>query len=409
MSWAPKPAPAPVEIDHARALAALGHMVKVVDKKTPAPVLRGVLIRHDGAHLRLTCSDLDTAAEAWFPTDAGGGAWSALVDASALHKVLQKTKGKADCARLEVTGSDDDGRDVVVTIGKTRITLESISAPSEFPTDGPLFNDSAFALGAAIVPRAALADVFTRPAFAISTEETRYYLGGLYLHLPDAYGRGGAESADDDGRYSLRAVATDGHRLARLDSEIRLPVMPGRLEESGQIVPRHAVQIIGKLLTARGAPDLAAVEFAPHACRVSLDGVAISAKAVAGTFPDYSRVIPSGDAHFALDRAELAEAVQAVQIVQDGRGCAIRLQIEESGGTASARGETGTAEQAFGAEIIADGEEITAGFNPDYLANVLQSFKSADQVDMTMTGAGDPARFEVSGDPLAVVVMPMRV
>ncbi|WP_412506163.1 DNA polymerase III subunit beta [Roseovarius sp. SYSU LYC5161] len=415
--------PAAVEIDHGRALTALGHLVKVLDKKTPAPVLRGVLIRHDGSDLRVTATDMDLRGDAYFSTGTGGAPWAAVVDAAALHKVLMKTKGKAPAVRLEpVADAGETG--VVVTIGKTRVTLGSVAPVSDFPTAGPLNDDRAFALGASIVSRPALADLFTRPAFAISNEETRYYLNGLYLHLPGACGRNGAESTDTDGRYTLRAVATDGHRLARFDSEIRLPGMTGRetvrhlpdgrrvrslRDDAGQIVPRKAVQIIGKLLTARGAPDLAGLEFTPSACRVSVDCVSIAAKAVDGAFPDYTRVTPAGDAHFALDRADLAGALPAVQIVHDSGAKAVKMTIGAAGGTVTATGTTGTAEQAFGAEIIADGGDHATGFNADYLANVLASFKAADRVYMTQAGAGDPARFEAPGDALAVVVMPMRV
>lgn len=397
---APAPEPRAATLEHADALAAVQHLNRIRPRRTPIPALSGVLLEHDGDALRLIASDLDIWGEALFP-GSGGARWAAVVPLESLAKVLQRTKGKAPGVALEpVDVSAGVAWRVAVVAGRTRVTLDAVAAPRDFPAapSGPFPVE-------VTAPRADVAAVFTRPAFAMSEEETRHYLRGLYLHAPDAVAR--AESPDPDGRFPLRAVATDGHRLARLDSALRVSGDPDALA-AGHIMPAGAVRVAGKILAGKAGPDLARLEFGPDVSRVTCGALTLTAKAVAGTFPDYTRVMPAGDAHLSVDRAELADAVQAVQIVSDSRSRRVGLDITATGGVASCSGESGRAEQAFAAEVVGDGEETATGFNAAYLADVTGAFRESDRLEVTQTGPGDPARFDAADDGLSVVVMPMR-
>jgi DNA polymerase-3 subunit beta len=228
--------------------------------------------------------------------------------------------------------------------------------------------------------------------FAISTEETRYYLNGIYLH-----------AIESSGKSVLRAVATDGHRLARVET----PAPAGCTGMPGVIVPRKAVAEIIKLVDDAG--DEVEVELSPTKIRLTLGAVVLTSKLIDGTFPDYQRVIPTGnDKPLIVDKAEFAAAVDRVSTISSERGRAVKLSLADRRLTLSVTNpDSGSAVEEL--EVDYDSGPLDIGFNARYLLDI------AGQLD------GDTALFKLAdpGSPTLVqdregasalyVLMPMRV
>lgn len=228
--------------------------------------------------------------------------------------------------------------------------------------------------------------------FAISTEETRYYLNGIFLH-----------TIEDEGEMVLRAVATDGHRLAR--SQIGSP--DGAQGMPGIIVPRKAVGEIQRLVED---PDAAVhVELSDTKIRMSVGETVLTSKLIDGTFPDYNRVIPSGnDKELVMDRSVFASAVDRVSTISSERGRAVKLSLNDGQMTLSVNNpESGTAEEEIAVGYSSDALDI--GFNSRYLLDITNQL-SGDEATFMLSDPGSPTLIRDSAESGAIyVLMPMRV
>jgi DNA polymerase-3 subunit beta len=234
--------------------------------------------------------------------------------------------------------------------------------------------------------------LFDKAKFAISTEETRYYLNGVYLHA--AKGPDGAV---------LRCVATDGHRLARIDAE--LP--EGAADVPGVIVPRTTVGELRKLLDDDDAKI--AVSVSETKIRFATPEVTLTSKVIDGTFPDYARVIPTGNTRrLEVDAAEFAQAVDRVATVSSERSRAVKMALEEDRLVLSVNSpDSGAADEEL-AVAYAD-ERLEIGFNAKYLLEIAGQVDRENAVFL-FNSAGDPTLMREGNDESAVyVVMPMRV
>jgi DNA polymerase-3 subunit beta len=234
--------------------------------------------------------------------------------------------------------------------------------------------------------------LFDKSKFAISTEETRYYLNGVYMHV-----------SDSDGAQVLRCVATDGHRLARIDAE--LPEGAGSMP--GVIVPRKTVGELRKLLDDDDAQI--AVSVSETKVRFATPGITLTSKVIDGTFPDYTRVIPAGNTkRLEVDAAEFAQAVDRVATVSSERSRAVKLALDEDRLVLSVNAPDSGAAQEELAVAYPD-EPLEIGFNAKYLLEIASQVDRENAVFM-FNSAGDPTLMREGTDESAVyVVMPMRV
>ena len=241
-------------------------------------------------------------------------------------------------------------------------------------------------------PAPVLRRLFDKSKFAISTEETRYYLNGVYLHIADA-----------EGGKALRCVATDGHRLARIDAE-----MPeGAAEMPGVIVPRKTVGELRKLLDDDEMEI--AVSVSETKIRFATPAITLTSKVIDGTFPDYTRVIPQGNTRkMEVDAADFARAVDRVATVSSERSRAVKLQLDEDRLVLSVNApDSGAAEEEL-AVAYAD-ERLEIGFNAKYLLEIASQVDRENAVFL-FNSSGDPTLMREGNDTSAVyVVMPMRV
>jgi DNA polymerase-3 subunit beta len=243
-------------------------------------------------------------------------------------------------------------------------------------------------LGAADLKR-----LIDKTQFAISTEETRYYLNGIYLH-----------TVEGENGTVLRAVATDGHRLARME----MPAPNGAAGMPGVIVPRKAVAEIQKLID--DAAEDVTVELSQAKIRLTFGGgVVLTSKLIDGTFPDYQRVIPTGnDKLLTVERGDFARAVDRVSTISSERGRAVKLALTEGRMTLSVNNpDSGNAVEEL--DVDYDAAPLDVGFNARYLLDITQQL-DGDTALFKLADPGSPTVIQDrEGAQTLYVLMPMRV
>lgn len=370
-----------VTVERSAFLRSLNHVQSVVERRNTIPILSNVLIKAAKDELRLTATDLDIEVVETLSADiAGEGASTA--PAHILYDIVRKLP---DGAQLQIEQGSDDGR-LLVFAGRSRFSLQALP-PQDFPDLAAGDMSHSFS-----IPAADLKTLIEKTRFAISTEETRYYLNGIYLHEV------AAESAP-----ILRAVATDGHRLA----QVQYPRPEGAKSMPGIIVPRKTVLELAKLLeAANGDID---ISLSPSKIRFGIDGLTITSKLIDGTFPDYERVIPrNNDKTLTVDTKLFTQAVDRVSTVSSEKGRAVKLNISAERIVLTVNNpDSGSAEEELSASYNADPLDI--GFNSRYLLDIMGQFRG-DSANFEFADAGSPTIIRDPSDGSSLyVLMPMRV
>ena len=286
-----------ISIERAVLLRAVSQAQSVVERRNTIPILANVLIEAEGDQVSFRATDLDIeVVDKVNATVERAG--STTVNAVTLHEIVRKLP---DGALVNLADDGATGR-LTVEAGRSNFALATL--PKE---DFPQMASSEYAANFA-APAPVLRRLFDKSKFAISTEETRYYLNGVYMHV-----------ADGDGGKVLRCVATDGHRLARIDAD--LPA--GAEGMAGVIVPRKTVNELRKLLDDDEASI--AVSVSETKVRFATPEITLTSKVIDGTFPDYGRVIPTGNTRrMEVDAADFARAVDRVATVSSERSRAVK-------------------------------------------------------------------------------------
>ncbi len=369
-----------ITIERATLLSALGHVQNVVERRNTIPILSNVLLVANGSDLSLTATDLDlTIIETVGADVSQGGATTTA--AHTLHDIVRKLP---DGAQIELTLGDQSRLTVVA--GRSSFALPCLPK-EDFPVLAEDTLPHSFSIAADELKR-----LIDKSRFAISTEETRYYLNGIYLHAAEA-----------DGVPMLRAVATDGHRLAQVDC----PLPDGAASMPGVIVPRKAVIEVRRLLDqVDGSVE---VSLSETKIRFAFGKSVLTTKLIDGTFPDYQRVIPSGnDKILEVDRRQFAEAVDRVSTISTEKSRSIKLTLEKDKLHLSANSpDSGSADE----ELVVNypGEDIEVGFNSRYLLDIASQI-DGDSARLDLADAVSPTILRDVADERALyVLMPMRV
>jgi DNA polymerase-3 subunit beta len=236
-----------------------------------------------------------------------------------------------------------------------------------------------------------LRQIIDKTRFAISTEETRYYLNGIYVHV------------SDEAQPVLKAAATDGHRLAR----VTVPRPDGAQGMPGVIIPRKCVGELRKLLDE--VDGTVQVSLSESKVRFGLGNAVLTSKLIDGTFPDYSRVIPTAnDKLLRIDPRGFEEGVDRVSTIASERTRAVKMALDRDRVTLSVTSpENGTAAEEVPADYGADSFEI--GFNARYLMDILGQIEG-DTMEVHLADAAAPTLLrENDKAPALYVLMPMRV
>lgn len=369
-----------VTLERSNLLKSLNHVQRVVERRNTIPILSNVLLKAEGDVLMLKATDLDLEVTETTPA-AVEQSGATTVPAHMLYDIVRKLPDGAE-VMMAVTG--DNGLSLIS--GRSQFRLQMLPE-SDFPdlTAGEFSHTFRMAC-------TEFKTLIDRTQFAISTEETRYYLNGIYFH-----------SVEDGGSTMLRAVATDGHRLAQAQTE----APDGSQGMPGIIVPRKAVGEIQKLLED---PDSSVtVELSDTKIRFTVGQVVMTSKLIDGTFPDYNRVIPAGnDKELVLDRATFAAAVDRVSTISSDRGRAVKLSLTEGQLVLSVNNpDSGSAEEEIAVGYTADPLDI--GFNSRYLLDITNQL-SADETTFMLADPGSPTLIREQGqDGALYVLMPMRV
>jgi DNA polymerase-3 subunit beta len=369
--------------DRATLLKALAHVQSVVEKRNTIPILANVMLAAREGKLTLTATDMEIAIVEDVPAEvARNGACTA--PAATLYEIVRKLP---EGAEVEL---DCPGGDAPLALRAGRYATSLVVLPTEdFPsmTAGAL--PHRFTL-----PAQTLRALIDRTRFAISTEETRYYLNGIYLHAADA-----------DGTKVLRAVATDGHRLARVEE----PMPTGAASMPGVIVPRKTVNELRKLLDEVTGD----VELALSDTRIQFHAgpILLTSKLIDGTFPEYDRVIPrDNDKVLRVGKKDFAEAVGRVSAISSERSRPVKLSLARDLLVLSASSpEQGTAtEELDGERVKYDAGPLEIGFQARYLNDITDQI--GEQVEFRFADGSAPTVVQDAADASALyVLMPMRV
>jgi len=371
-------------IERAKLLRCLSHVQSVVERRNTIPILSNVLIdaATDG-RVRIMATDLDL--QVIESLDAASVETPGAITVSA-HLLFDIARKLPDGSQVSLETADNR---MTVKAGRSRFQLPTLPR-DDFPVivEGDL--PTSFEL-----PARVLAELIDRTRFAISTEETRYYLNGIFLHV-----------SDDDAPV-LRAAATDGHRLARFT----LARPEGAAGMPDVIVPRKAVGELRKLLE-ESLDGNVEIDLSPSKIRFTLGGeggLVLTSKLIDGTFPDYSRVIPTGnDKLLKLDPKSFYEGVDRVATIATEKTRAVKMGLETDKVTLSVTSpDNGTAAEEVPADYRSDALEI--GFNANYLKDILHQI-DGDTVELHLADPGAPTLIRQDDkSPALYVLMPMRV
>ncbi|ABD25873.1 DNA polymerase III, beta subunit [Novosphingobium aromaticivorans DSM 12444] len=371
-------------IERATLLRCLSHVQSVVERRNTIPILSNVLIEAaPDSTVRLMATDLDLQIIETMSAVSVEAPGAITVSAHLLFDIARKLP---DGSQVSLETSDNR---MIVKAGRSRFQLPTLPR-DDFPVivEGDL--PTSFE-----IPARTLAELIDRTRFAISTEETRYYLNGIFLHV------------SDDPQPVLKAAATDGHRLARFT--ITRP--DGAEGMPDVIVPRKCVGELRKLLE-EVLDSAVLIDLSASKIRFTLggeNGVVLTSKLIDGTFPDYSRVIPTGnDKLLKLDPRSFFEGVDRVATIATEKTRAVKMALENDRVTLSVTSpDNGTAAEELPADYSSTGFEI--GFNANYLKDILSQI-DGDTVELHLADAGAPTLIRKDDKSAALyVLMPMRV
>ncbi len=371
-------------IERATLLRCLSHVQSVVERRNTIPILSNVLIdASEGGSVRVMATDLDLQVVETMSASSVDQAGAITVSAHLLFEIARKLP---EGSQVSLTTSDSR---LEVKAGRSNFKLPTLPR-DDFPVivEGDL--PTSFEL-----PARLLAELIDRTRFAISTEETRYYLNGIFLHVTD------------DDEPMLKAAATDGHRLARFT----IPRPEGAAGMPDVIVPRKAVGELRKLLE-EALDSNVLIDLSASKVRFTFGGeggVVLTSKLIDGTFPDYSRVIPTAnDKLLKVDPKLFYSGVDRVATIATEKTRAVKIGLDNDRVTLSVTSpDNGTAAEELAAEYRAEGMEI--GFNANYLKDILGQI-DGDTVELHLADAGAPTLIRENEASRALyVLMPMRV
>lgn len=347
-----------VSIDRSQLAHALATVTRAIESRNTIPILANVLLAVEDGQLRLTGTDLDVEITTSLPVlDCQPG--SVTVPGKMLADIAKRATGDFT---LELDAASGGGR-LTVASGRSRYKLDVLPA-EDFPSFSAGKFDTTLELD--------LATLVAPCVHCISTDETRYYLAGVYLHAVD-------------GR--LVAVATDGHRLMR-------NVGPAGDLNYGVILPRKLVGLLPK--------GTVTVELSQNKVRVKSGSTVITSKLIDGTFPDYVRVIPTGNSNvLSVDRQALMKAVERVAAVADDKSRAVKFAVGDVLRLMLADKASDEVSTQY------EGEPLEIGFNARYVNDMLGALDETN-VRFAIGDVGSPAVVKGDGEWTGVL-MPMRV
>lgn len=371
------------KIARAELMRGLQHAQAILERRNTIPILSNVMLEAKGDGIIVTSTDLDIVFHETIDANIET-AGSITVPGHLFFDIARKLNDDS------TIGIETQDNRMIVTAGRARFSIPTLSA-DEYPTmideGGSEFT----------IPAKNLLSLLARPRFAMSTEDTRYYLNGIYLHTGPS---------SDGSKELLYAVATDGHRL-RMTSTEKPEGMSADVPHI--IIPRKAVNEICRLLDGAASEDIVTISITARKIRFQFGRIDFITKTVDGTFPDYTRVIPSDHKSTITTDAEVLRiAIDRVSIIALERTKAVKMEMNGEGIVLSVTSpDMGTATET--ASCTYEGNPLTIGFNSSYLQEILSQYGS-EEIEIKFGDPSSPALIRKIGavDDLSVI-MPMRV
>ncbi len=371
-------------VERGEFLKALAHGGSVVEKRTTVPILSHVLIHAEGGQLNLTTTDMDLALVETIPAVVEK---PGAITVSA-HMVLEIVRKLPEGVQIEATLNPENDQ-ITLKAGKSRFNISTLPA-EQFPKLTQ--NDLPFSFKLTAEKLRYLID---RSRFAMSTEETRYFLNGIYFHAHEV-----------NGQKVLRSVATDAHRLACI--EVDIP--EGAESIPGIIVGRKTITEIRKLINDENAETEITIRLSPQRVEFNLPQATLSSRLVDGTYPDYEQAIPVGnDKPVIVDAKDFAKAVDRVATVTTDKLPVIKISVAKNKLTlVAASSELGDATEEMEVDFPFD-QSIDIGFNANYLVDITSQIGD-EAAEILLSDGSAPAIIKGINDKEALfVLMPMRV
>lgn len=352
----------------------LSQVVGVVERRQTLPILAYVLMRHADNKLNMTGTDLEVEVST-SGSSSSGEAGEVTIPARKLFDICKSLPADA---QIKIAAK---GEKVVVSSGRSRFTLSTLP-PADFPAIEASEWKETFTLA-----QKSLKSLLEATQFCMAQQDVRYYLNGLLLEINN---------------NSLRAVATDGHRMAM--EEVTLS---GAVGERQVIVPRKGVIELSRFLEE--SDDPVTVSLGDNHIRVELPNLVFTSKLIDGRFPDYTKVIPvNQDKHLSLDRYELRDALSRASILSNEKYRGVRLSLSNNKIRITAHNpEQEEAEEEIGVDY--SGEEIEIGFNVTYLIDAAGAIDN-DKIVLKLSDPNSSCTIQAPDreNPL-YVIMPMRL
>jgi DNA polymerase-3 subunit beta len=370
-----------VTVERSALLKAMSRAQSIVERRTTIPILANVLIHCSEGTISLRTTDLDIEVvdKVVAVIEQEG---NTTVGAHTLYEIVRKLP---DGSSIQLSADNLSSRLEVVT-GRSRFSLATLPQ-DDFPVMASAEYDCNFK-----IPSQVLRRLFDKAKFAMSTEETRYYLNGVYFHV-----------AEVDNKKVLRSVATDGHRLAQIDE--KLP--ENSSEMHGVIIPRKTVGELRMLLESDD--NQIAVSVSETKVRFATSFMTLTSKVIDGSFPDYTRVIPAGNnKKLEVDALQFSQSVDRVSTISSERARAVKLTLSEDKLILSVNSpESGAADEEL--PVAYNDETLEIGFNAKYLQEISAQVDKENAI-FFFNSPSDPVLMREGNDDSAIyVVMPMRV
>ncbi len=365
-------------------LKALSHVHGIVEVRHTLPILSNIILSAKDSELSLSSTNLDIYCADKIKAEVMNTG-EISVPAITFFEIIKRLPAGSDV----MMSMDDSDSEIIINCGRSKFNLSTLKT-DDFPVISENDLSANFIMSAVELIR-----MIDKTKFAISNEETRYYLNGIFLH-----------KATKGSIQFLRAVATDGHRLAQYD----IPLPQGAEDITGVIIPKKTISELRKVLDdANGDINIALND---NKIKFSFNNIKIISKVIDGTFPDYTKVIPvNNDKNFKTNNVDLKNAidrVSAVAINEEAKSKAIKLSIENNKLNLSVESQSkGSANEEI--DINYNSEDVSIGFNARYLIDICNEI-DGDEIDISLLDSVSPAIvLDKSDENLFFVLMPMRI
>ena len=365
-------------------LTALSHIHGIVEVRHTLPILSNIILKAENNELIISSTNLDIYCSDKVDAEISKSGETS-VSAVTFFEIAKRLPPGSE-VQFDL---NDTQNEIVLKCGRSKFNLSTLSTD-----DFPIISESDLSIKF-VMSAEELIRMIDKTKFAISSEETRYYLNGIFFH-----------KAERNSINFLRAVASDGHRLAQYD----IPLPQGAEEMSGIIIPKKTILELRKVLD--DAESDINISLNENKIKFSFSRLKIVSKVIDGTFPDYTRVIPqNNDKNFKTLNKELKGAidrVSAVAINEEAKSKAIKISVENNKIHLSVVSQSkGSAREEI--DVNYNGTNVNIGFNARYLTDICNEI-DGEEVSISLLDSVSPAIIlDQTDENLFFVLMPMRI